>query len=86
MPLNRARVVDYLDNDTVVAPPADVRLWAFTGTRVTTYGGTRGSILGPWATSQMIDTTDGMAAGAVVMSPSALSNAGQDFTVWLRHR
>jgi hypothetical protein len=86
MPLNRARVVGYLDNGTVVAPPADVRLWEFTGTRVTTYGGTRGSIIGPWATSQTIDTTDGTAAGAVVMSPSALSNIGQNFTVWLRRR
>jgi hypothetical protein len=86
IPLNRAWVLAYLDNGTVVPPPADVRLWAVTGTRVTTYGGTRGSILGPWATSQMIDTTDATAAGAVVMSPSALSNAGQNFTVWLRHR
>jgi hypothetical protein len=86
LPLNRARVVAHLDNDTVVPPPADALRWAFTGTRVTTYGGTRGSILGPWATSQMIDTTDGTAAGTVVMSPSALSNAGQNFTVWLRHR
>jgi hypothetical protein len=86
MPLNRARVLAYLDNDTVVPPPADVGLWEFTGARVTTYGGTRGSILGPWAASQTTDTTDGTAAGAVVMSPSALSNVGQNFTVWLRHR
>ena len=84
MPLNRARVLDFLD--TVVPPPADAQLWAFTGTRVTTYGGTRGSILGPWAASQTIDTTDGTAAGAVVMSPSALSNGGQNFGVWLRRR
>jgi hypothetical protein len=83
MPLNHARVLVYLD--TVVLPPADARLWEFTGTRVTTYGGTHGSILGPWATSQMIDTTDGTAAGAVVMSPSALSNGDQNFGVWLRH-
>jgi hypothetical protein len=72
MPLNHAAVLGYLD--TVVPPPADGRLWDFTGTRVTTYGGTRGSILGPWPTSQTIDTTDGTAAGTVVMSPSALSN------------
>jgi hypothetical protein len=91
MPLNRAGVLAYPENDTVVPPPADVRLWAFTGTRVTTYGGTRGSILGPWATSRSVDTTDGTRAGAVVADASVLPNEGsrnfgQDFTVWLRHR
>jgi hypothetical protein len=33
-----------------------------------------------------IDTTDGTAAGTVVMSPSALSNNGQNFGIWLRHQ
>jgi hypothetical protein len=87
-PLNYAKVLAYVDNDTVVPPPADTRLWEFTGSRVTIYRGDRGSILGPWATSRWIDTTDGTHAGAVVADASVLSkisNPRQDFGVWLRH-
>jgi hypothetical protein len=87
-PLNSAKVLAYLDNDTVVPPPADSRLWEFTGSKVTTYRGDRGTILGPWATSRWIDTTDGTHAGAVVADASVLSeisNPRQDFSVWLRH-
>jgi hypothetical protein len=61
--------------------------------KVTTYRGDHGTILGPWATSRWIDTTDGTHAGAVVADASVLSKArqepsnaaGQDFGVWLRH-
>jgi hypothetical protein len=92
-PLNYAKVLAYLDNDTVVSPPADTRLWEFTGSKVTTYRGDHGTILGPWATSRWIDTTDGTHAGAVVADSSILSTArqepsnaaGQAFGVWLRH-
>ena len=41
-----------ISNAAVTAPPASIRLWQFTGIRVTTYNGTRGDILGPWATSR----------------------------------
>jgi hypothetical protein len=41
-----------ISNATVTTPPAVIRLWQFTGIRVTTYNGARGGILGPWATSE----------------------------------
>ena len=87
-PLNSAKVLAYLDNDTVVPPPADAQIWQFTGSKVTTYRGDHGTILGPWATSRWIDTTDGTHAGAVVADASVLSkisNPRQNFSVWLRH-
>ena len=84
-PLNVAEVLAMFDNSTMTPPPADTRIWQFTGNKVTTYGGGHGSILGPWAISQGTDTTDGTHAGAVVADASLLSNAGQAFGVWLRH-
>jgi hypothetical protein len=87
-PLNSAKVLAYLDNDTMVPPPADAQIWQFTGSKVTTYRGDHGTILGPWATSRWIDTTDGTRAGAVVADASVLSkisNPQQNFSVWLRH-
>ena len=77
------------DNSQMTPPPADTQLWQFTGNKVTTYGGGHGSILGPWATSQGTDTTDGTPTGAVVADAAVLSQqldaGGQDFGVWLRH-
>jgi ribosomal protein L21E len=70
---------------TVPPPAADTRLWQFTGSHLTTYGGARGTVIGPWQTSTLIRTSDGTPAGTVVASPSGLSNGGQDFGVWLRH-
>jgi len=86
MPLNSAEVLGMISNAAVTTPPAGIRLWQFTGIRVTTYNGTRSSILGPWATSEWTDTTGGTPAGAVVMSASTLSSAGGTFSVWLRSR
>jgi hypothetical protein len=91
MPLNSAVVDAMFDNSTVVPPPADAQIWQFTGSVVTTYRGDRGTILGPWTTSRLIDTTDGTRAGAVVADASVLPNEGtpnfgRDFGVWLRHR
>jgi hypothetical protein len=79
-----AEAAGTVDNTTVVAPKADTRLWAFSGTRVTTYTGVRGTLLGPWTTNQVIDTTTGTSAGAVVISSPVLWNNGQNFGVWLR--
>lgn len=73
------------DNSAITPPPSDVRLWRFTGTRITTYSGQHGSPLGPWATGGRIDTADGTPAGAVVADATVLANGGQDFSVWLRH-
>ena len=71
---------------TVPPPAADTRLWQFTGSHLTTYGGVHGTVLGPWQTSTLIKTSDGTPASTVVASPSGLSNGSQDFGVWLRHQ
>ena len=81
---NTADIVAMINNSAVTPPPADIQLWTFTGSYVTTDGGDHGTILGPWATSQDTDTATGTAAGATVMSASVLSHGGQDFGVWLR--
>jgi hypothetical protein len=86
MPLNSAEVLGMIDNSAVTPPPADIRLWEFTASRVTTYNGGKGTILGPWVTSEWINTTDASATGATVISPSVLSDGGRNFSVWLRHR
>jgi len=70
-----------------VAPPvADTQLWKFTGTRLTTYTGVHGTVEGPWQLTKLVKTTDGTSTGAVVASPSAPLNGGQDFGIFLRHR
>ena len=71
---------------TVPPPAADTQLWNFTDSHLTTYTGVHGTVLGPWQTSQSIKTTDGTSTGTVVTSPSALSNGGQNFGVWLHHQ
>ena len=72
--------------DTSVTPPPakDTQLWQFTGSHLTTYSGARGTMLGPWTTSKIIETSTGASTGTVMASPSALGNHGQDFGVWLR--
>jgi len=65
---------------TTAAPTGSTfRLWAFTGTHVTTAGGVRGTMLGPWVTSRIIQTTP---RGAMVTWPSPLWSNGQNFGVW----
>ncbi len=83
---NTAEILAMINNSAVTSPPADVQLWQFAGSHITTYTGDHGTILGPWATSQYTDTTTETAAGATVMSASVLSNSGQNFGAWLRHR
>jgi hypothetical protein len=75
-----------ISNSAVTPPSADTQLWDFSGSHVTTYSGGKGTILGPWATTEIIDTIDASSSGAVVMSPSVLSSGGQNFGIWLRHQ
>jgi hypothetical protein len=79
-----AEAAGVVNNATVTPPPADTRLWEFTSTAVTTAAGVHGTLLGPWTTSQVIDTRDGSAASPVVISSPLLWNNGQNFGVWLR--
>jgi hypothetical protein len=83
---NTAEILAMINNGAVTPPAADVQLWKFTGSHVTSYSGEHGTILGPWATSQYTDTTTETAAGATVMSASVLSRNGQNFAAWLRHK
>jgi hypothetical protein len=85
MALNSAEVLVSIDNGAVTPPPADIRLWNFTGTGTTTYSGAHGTMFGPWATAEWIDTTDGTAAGTIVTDPIMVGTGGA-FSVWLRHR
>ena len=82
---NDVWLVGSANNSALTPPPADTQLWQFTGTHVTTYSGVHGTIQGPWNAAQFIDTLHGAASDPVVMDAPGLSNAGQDFTVWLRH-
>ncbi len=86
MPYNSAWIAAMIGNDTVTPPQADTRIWAFADSRITTYSGDHGTILGPWATSELTDTTTGTAAGRTVMNAPVLGNGARDFGVWLRHR
>lgn len=83
---NSTDITAMINNTAVTPPSADIQLWQFAASHVTTYSGDHGTILGQWATSQYTDTTTGTAAGAAEMSASVLSNGGQNFGVWLRQR
>jgi hypothetical protein len=65
-------------------PSGDLRLWQFTNTAVTTNTGVHGTVTGPWATTMLIDTVNGLPNGQVVMSPSFLFNNNANFGVWIR--
>ncbi len=82
---NAAEAAGVVNNGTLVPPePGDIRLWDFTNTAVTTVSGVHGTLLGPWTTSQVIDTQNGTANGAVVINAPVLWNNGQNFGLWLR--
>lgn len=82
-----AWVMGAIDNNKVTTPRADIRLWKFTGTHLTTSNGIwSSSILGPWRADEFTDTLDATAYAPVVMSAPILWNGGQNFGVWLRHR
>ena len=85
MPYNDAWIAAMIGNTAVTPPPTDTRIWAFAGSRITTYSGDHGTIMGPWATSEWTDTTTGTAAGKIVMNAPVLWNGAQNFDAWLRH-
>jgi hypothetical protein len=67
--------------DVMPLPATNTLLWAFTSSRVVTYGGVRGTLRGPWATVKEVDRTSG---GVTVMSPGSLSSSGGGFSTFLR--
>lgn len=81
---NAAEIDGVVNNATVVPPASDNRLWEFTKSAVTTTAGVRGSMLGPWRTSEVIDTQQGNASSPVVLNAPTLWSSGENFGVWLR--
>jgi hypothetical protein len=76
---HHAFVGSFIDRNADVMPlPATSKLlWTFQNSRVITYGGVRGTLLGPWTTFKEIDRTS---AGATVMYPGTLSSSGTSFS------
>jgi hypothetical protein len=73
-----------LDNAAAGAPLNPVRLWSFKSVRVTSYSGIRGTVTGPWLTTELIDTLDGTSHGQWVLFPRPpWGNSDQNFTVWM---
>ena len=61
-------------------PPTSKLLWTFQNSRVVTYGGVRGTLLGPWTTVAEIDRAS---ARITVMYPGTLSSSGSSFSTYL---
>jgi hypothetical protein len=66
--------------DVMPLPATSKLLWNFRNSRVITYGGVRGTFLGPWATVKEIDRTS---AGVTVMYPGNLSSSGANLSTYL---
>ena len=66
--------------DVMPLPATSKLLWNFRNSRVITYGGVRGTFLGPWATVKEIDRTS---AGVTVMYPGNLSSGGANLSTYL---
>ena len=50
---------------------------------MTSYSGIRGTVTGPWLTTELIDTLDGTSHGQWVLFPRPpWGNSDQNFTVW----
>ncbi len=76
---HHAFVGSFIDRnaDVMPLPATSKQLWTFHNSRVVTYGGVRGTLLGPWTTFEEIDRTS---AGATVMYPGTLSSGGTNFS------
>ena len=61
-------------------PATSKLLWTFRNSRVATYGGVSGTLLGPWTTVKEIDRTS---AGVTVIYPGKLSSSGASLSTYL---
>jgi hypothetical protein len=66
------------------APASKFRPFAFTGSQVITYTGARGTMTGPWTTSEIVETSNGKRTGVVRASSGGLWDGGQNFSLWVR--
>ena len=69
---------------TVSAPPTKVKTGAFSQCALTSYNVRRGTMLGPWPTSQVKATSDGTPGGDLIANAPVLFNRGANFGVWER--
>jgi hypothetical protein len=69
---------------TVSAPPTKVKTGAFSECALTSYNVRRGTMLGPWPTSQVKATDDGTPGGNLIANAPVLFNGGASFGVWER--
>ena len=73
-----------LDNSEAGAPLNAVRLWSFRSVRVTSYSGIRGTVTGPWLTTEIIDSEDGTSSSQWVLFPRPpWGSSDQNFTIWM---
>jgi hypothetical protein len=73
-----------LDNAAAGAPLNAVRLWSFKSVRVTSYSGIRGTVTGPWLSTELIDTLDGTSSSQWVLFPRPpWGDSDQNFTIWM---
>jgi hypothetical protein len=73
-----------VDNSVAGAPPDAVRLWSFRSVRVTSYSGIRGTVTGPWLTTELIDSEDGTSSSQWVLFPRPpWGSSDQNFTIWM---
>jgi len=66
------------------APSGKFRAFEFTGSAAETYTGHKGTLTGPWTTSQVVMTSNGRSSGTVRASSPVLWNGGRNFGTWVR--
>jgi hypothetical protein len=64
------------------APKSQVTLARFTGVKLTTYSGHRGTIASWYPHGKVLATSDGHSTGTVLATPSGLSHSGSSFSVF----
>jgi len=66
------------------APSSQFRAFEFTDSAAETYTGHKGTLTGPWTTSQVVMTSNGRSNGTVKASSPVLWNGGRNFGTWVR--
>lgn len=72
-------------NGAFKPPASSFRALEFTNCSFTTYGGTKGTLTGPWTTNEWILTSDGTSSGKVEMTSPVVWNNGYNFGTWIEH-
>lgn len=65
------------------APASRFRAFEFTHSVVVTSSGHRGTLTGPWTTSQVVMTSNGNSSGQVEATSPVLWNGGHNFGTWV---